>query len=339
VRTFPSVRGRVVVALLGAVTGLLLGLPAAATAAPAAAPAAATAKSPPVGPDGRLDARAAAGRTGVAAAAATGQVSWFSGTVAAGATQFWTWNNANPITAGYEVGFSPVGASTSAPCRFQVTGTRYERHSTGERRFQFDIKNTSSIACGATILLSQADDGGAQGSTVPLSPGQVRNQEITLQHAVLNDPIPIVGLLPGTTGTTPSSPCRIALTDAVNISSAVGVWRYRITMQNIGAVSCPALATVAIVQRSIQLSFGNLGPGVQSTIVWNNANPLNLVYVPLGTPMVLPTGTSCQLRAVNKVYQQNVNPDGSLEREFRLTVANVGSDTCVDTKFYLATLP
>jgi hypothetical protein len=63
------------------------------------------------------------------------------------------------------------------------------------------------------------------------------------------------------------------------------------------------------------------------------------VYVPLGSPFVLPTGTSCQLRAVHKVYQQHVNPDGSVEREFHLTVANVGTDTCVDTKFYLATLP
>jgi hypothetical protein len=138
VRTSSSVRarrGRAVVALLGAVAGLLLGLPTAATAAPAGAAAAA---GPPVGPDGRLDARAAAGRTGVVAA--TGQTSWFSGTVAAGATQFWTWFNANPLSASYEVGFSPGGASTSAPCRFQVTGTRYERHSTGERRFQFDVK-------------------------------------------------------------------------------------------------------------------------------------------------------------------------------------------------------
>jgi hypothetical protein len=341
VRKTMSARARAAVALLGVSAGLALGLPTAAAAQPpavsATAPAAGTAAGKaPVGADGRLDARAAAGRT--SAAVVTGQVSWFSGTVAAGGTQFWTWNNANPLFAGYEVGFSPVGASTTAPCRFEVTGSRYERLSTGERRFQFDVKNTSTIACGATILLSQADGGSAGGSASPVAPGAIKEQIITIQHSIGNSPVPVVGLLPGTTGTTPTASCKFALLKAVNVSSTPGIWSYRVTTQNVGSVTCAVITTGGSVQSSIQLNFGTLAPGALSSVVWNNANPLNLVYVPLGSPFVLPLNTTCALRVVQKYYQQNVNTDGSVERKFFLTVANAGTSACVDTKFYLATL-
>jgi hypothetical protein len=41
---------------------------------------------------------------------------------------------------------------------------------------------------------------------VNINPGQKHVQEIFLQHSVGNRPVPIVGLIPGTVGTTATSP-------------------------------------------------------------------------------------------------------------------------------------
>src|SRR5687768_9900112 len=94
----------------------------------------------PKSPDGQLDARAAAAASGSIGINST----WYSGTVAAGASQGWTWNNA-PATAAYIVGFNPSGASTSSTCSFEVTSSRYVQQYGGEREFQFWIKNIGSI--------------------------------------------------------------------------------------------------------------------------------------------------------------------------------------------------
>src|SRR5262245_34576499 len=76
----------------------------------------------------------------------------FSGTVAPGASQTWLWTNLPPNVV-FKVGLSPVGATTTTPCRFEVTDEWYEQLVTGERRFHWTTKNTGTLACGANILL------------------------------------------------------------------------------------------------------------------------------------------------------------------------------------------
>ena len=100
-----------------------------------------------------------AGRSAPDRAAKTTLVaSWYSGTLAAGATQNWQWNN-NPAGAVYQVGLSPTGAGTSQPCQFQVTRSWYTQLYSGERRFNWTIRNTGAIACGTQVMLSSLSSG------------------------------------------------------------------------------------------------------------------------------------------------------------------------------------
>src|SRR5690349_23348939 len=82
-----------------------------------------------------------------APAHATLVLSSFSGTLAPGASQGHVWVNL-PSNTAYEIGLSPVGASTAAMCEFEVTDQWYEGLSTGERRLRATIKNIGSLACG-----------------------------------------------------------------------------------------------------------------------------------------------------------------------------------------------
>jgi hypothetical protein len=176
---------RFLLALLAALAGLLL------------MPVGAAAQSGPADPAGARDARAAAGKAGAASIkdGATTAASWYTGTVAAGATQTWTWNNANPLGSGYKVGFSPVGASTTAICQFGVERSWYSQRSTGERRFHFVLKNKGTIACGATVLLAQAT-GGTIGTTGWLAPGASEHWYWNIHDVIGGQSVQLVGLSP-----------------------------------------------------------------------------------------------------------------------------------------------
>ena len=85
-----------------------------------------------------------------APAHATLDWSGYSGTMAPGASMTRKWNNSR-TNAVYQVGLSPVGASTSADCEFEVTNQWYDRLNSGEREFFYTIKNIGSISCGTNI--------------------------------------------------------------------------------------------------------------------------------------------------------------------------------------------
>jgi hypothetical protein len=108
-------------------------------------------------PSVALDGRAAAAAEGVRGMAVSPGLaglasSWYSGSVAPGATQHWYWNNSS-LTGAYKVGLSPIGASTTGPCQFEVTRAWDVQQYGGEREFHFNIKNTGGITCGTNILL------------------------------------------------------------------------------------------------------------------------------------------------------------------------------------------
>lgn len=316
-------RSALALAAFGAAVSIAI--PAAASASPTGAgstadPVAGTAST---GTDSNpLNARAAAHASGLIGDGIGIQASWYSGTVSAGGTQSWVWNNAT--SDAYQVGFSPAGASTSATCQFEATRTWYVQQPTGEREFHFTIENVGSIACGTTILLAGLDDF-TTWSTGGVDPGAT-------QHWQWNNATPLnsshlVGLTP--TGATGSTACQFEVTRSWYVQQPTGEREFHFYVKNVGTIACTATIRLGLVTTSTSWSTGSLAPGSSGTWHWNNANPLNLVYLPGLSP--LGGGYTCQLEVTRGWYLQRINTDGSAEREFYFTVKNVGANTCSGT--------
>jgi hypothetical protein len=312
-------------------TGLLL--------SPVSAPAEPV---PAAGPSGALDARAAAaGEGGLTQAGAKGgvgvQASWYSGTVAAGATQSWYWNNANPLQAGYEVGFSPVGATTSSSCRFETLTTTYQQWYGGERKFLFVIKNVGSLACGTTILLS-SNDGGYIGSTGGLNPGQPQTWKWYIPDtAADSNPVQVLGVSP--VGATSSSPCQIELVSTSYQLVGGFQWEFYFTVRNAGSIACSANLYLGAVNSQYRFEMNkNLEVGETYYATWYNANPTNAVYLAMASPAVFVYWQPCDLEVVRSYYSQVVNASGYPERRFHLEIRNNGPWRCPSPAVYLATI-
>ncbi len=252
--------------------------------------------------------------------------SWYSGTVAAGATQHWTWNNAS-ATAAYKVGLSPTGASTSAVCQFTVSRAWDVEQNTGEREFHFDIKNTGSIACGTTVLLgSQARS--ATWATGGINAGASKSwtwnnaNPLTVSHLVSITP----------SGATSTATCQLEVTRSWYVQQPTGEREFHFTVLNAGTIACQGdvdLATATAADSS--WSTPTLAPGASHSTAWNNANPLDRIYVPGLSPLGASGTSSCQLEIPTTSYQQQINADGSSERRFILTETNPGALTCAGT--------
>lgn len=83
--------------------------------------------------------------------------SWASGSMAAGASSNWYWNNANPLTRIYAPGLVPaIGCAMEIPRSYysQVINS----NGTAEREFHWVVKNVDTTSCSATVLLNHADD-------------------------------------------------------------------------------------------------------------------------------------------------------------------------------------
>ncbi|MEV0643833.1 hypothetical protein AB0I28_01080 [Phytomonospora sp. NPDC050363] len=266
-----------------------------------------------------LDARAAAG---VGANAGIGvQASWYSGTVAAGGTQNWHWNNA-PATAAYKVGFSPAGASTSAVCQFEVVRDWHVQQPGGEREYHFTIKNSGSISCGTQVLL-----GGLTAftswSTGGVSPGVTQNWQWNNANPL--NSAHVVGLSPQ--GATGSTACQFEVVRSWYLKQASGEREFHFQVKNVGSITCTADIRLANTTASTSWTTGTLAAGASGTWHWNNANPLTLAYL----PGLNPSGSSCQLEITRDYYLQRINSGGTAEREYYLTVKNVGSTSCSGT--------
>jgi hypothetical protein len=258
------------------------------------------------------------------AAAVRPMTSWFSGTVAAGGTQSWVWNNA-AAGASYKVALSPVGASTSADCEFEVTRSWDVQQPTLEREFHFAIKNVGTIACGTNILLSSLA-GAHTWSTGGINAGGSKSW--TWNNANPLDAAYLPGLNPS--GATSTDACQLEVTSQWYVQQPTAEREFRFTVKNVGAIACQG--TVLLAQQSAGNSFGSgvLAANATGGYVWHNA-PTNLIFLPGLTPAGASATTACSLQITRQWYQQRIKPDGTSTRELLLNVKNVGTISCSAT--------
>ncbi|WP_431919122.1 hypothetical protein [Micromonospora wenchangensis] len=269
------------------------------------------------------DARAAAAASNGLGPAAKGGIgtaaAWFTGTVAAGGTQGWTWTNA-PADAAYVVGYNPAGATTSATCQFETISTRYVQLFSGERQFQFTLKNVGSIACGATVQLA------AVTSTSLVSTGGV-NPGGTQTH-LWNVPwntIWVAGLNPN--GATSSAACQFQVTRIWTVQPGSSLRQIWVEVKNVGTVTCQADIRLGSTTIGSQFTIGTVGGGGTWSTTWNNANPVTSAYV-IGPSPQGSAPTYCQFEVTRVVYIQRINSDGSSQRQIAMWFKNLSTVSC-----------
>lgn len=281
-----------------------------------------------VADDAVLDGRAAVAAETKDLSALTSQTmgltSWYSGAVAPGVTQHWVWNNA-PATLVFTAGASPVGATTSSACDFEVTRSWDVQHATGEREFHFYLKNVGAITCGANVLLdsmarvnSWATGGIAAGATKGWT---WNNAAPGAFFANLNP-----------SGATSADDCQLEVTRTWYVQQPGGEREFHLNVQNVGAIACQGDVNLGLTTAAnSSWSTGALNPGAVQYWTWNNANPLDRIYVPGLNPLGASGLTPCALEVTRQFYRQVVNTNGTTEREFHFNVQNVGSLACYGT--------
>jgi hypothetical protein len=262
--------------------------------------------------------------TSAPAHAAT-ETNFFSGTVAAGASKGWVWNNANPHNAVYKVGLSPVGASTSTACAFEVTNEWYERLNTGERKFHFTIKNVGTIACGTDVILSSLS-GSSIASTGGMDPSEITTVSTQLTQIGQVFDMGLIGLLPS--GATSSNSCRFKVLrtwfQRVPQGDVAQPVYLRAEVQNIGNIACSADVLKGVTPTQNRLSLRTLNAGSSVSTSWTNATPLTATHVINAEPVEL----GCTMQITRHYYRQVVNSSGSTVRELVLTLKNIGTTQC-----------
>jgi len=313
-------RLRTIGVLAAAVTALAL-LPGSASAAGGSSGSAGSAGSGvrAVKADRSVDVR---GTTNVTRTNGFAVYTEFTGTMAAGAEQYWIWTNIGLNTA-YRVGFNPAGASTSSPCSFEVVNDFYERLASGERRYHFIFRNISGISCGATVLLSAAS-----AVTGPSAGGMNPGETKVLTHNLGQDGTNayLAGLVPS--GATSSQTCQFKV---------LRTWYHRlrqgdvstptylkVEVQNVGAITCVANLEVGSDPVDSLLPTYTLNPGQQTVKHWNNANPTSAVHL----ISIQPEEVGCAIEVTRYYYRQVINSNGASERELYFTLRNVGTIAC-----------
>ena len=261
--------------------------------------------------------------------AANAAPTWYSGTIAPGASGTFTWNNANPLNVSYEVGLSPMFATMEAPCEFEVMRAWYvQNYPSLERQFKITIKNIGTISCGTFIILREMPTvAGSSWYTPVLKPG------ITSTHTWNNagsSTAHVPGLVP--MGANATAPCQMEIIrrwDVLHFDEAGGVEReFKFTVANVGAITCKAAILLGTATTNSPLQHPYLAPGQVSTHTWNNANPVDKVYALGIKPSHTQAGFSCDMEAQRKWYVQRADIYGNLEREFWYTIKNVGNLLC-----------
>lgn len=274
--------------------------------------------------DGRAAAAAEAKTLGILPSSTLSLTSsWYSGSIDPGATKHWYWNNSS-LTAAFHVGLSPIGASTASACQLEVTRQWDVQKYGGEREFHFYIKNTGAIACGANILL------GSKQSFNTVATGGIAagaSKSWTWNNANPLTASHLIGVSPS--GATSTDSCQLEVTRLWYVRQP-GERELKFTVKNVGAIACQGDVQLALTtDAASSWSTSNLSPGGAQSWVWNNANPLDRVYVPGLSPGS--SVTPCQLEVTQSYYRQVINSGGSTEREFRFTVKNAGTSTCLGT--------
>jgi hypothetical protein len=274
-----------------------------------------------------LDGRAAAAASGDAPTGGiTGPLAqWYTGLLAAGAQQHWVWNNAG--SGVYKVGFAPFEATTTTACQFQVIRSWDVQQPGGEREFHFIIENTASISCGANVLL-QSQVAAASWSTGTVSPGATQGwtwnnaNPLTAAHFVNVSP----------TGATGTSTCELEVTRSWYSQQPGGERELHFYLKNVGSIACGGTVLLATnVDANSSWPTGTISPGGAVAWFWNNANPLNRVYVPGVSPLGATSTTSCQLELLPSYYVEMLDSDQTTQRRYYIGVKNVGTISCSGT--------
>jgi hypothetical protein len=277
-----------------------------------------------------LDARVAVAAETKDLSALTSQVmqltTWYSGAIAAGGTQHWVWNNA-PATAVYQAGTSPLGASTASACNIEVTRTWDVQHYGGEREFHFELKNTGSITCGATVLLdsmTRVNSFASGGIDAGVSRSYTWNNANPTSASFYANLVP--------SGATSGDDCVLEVTRTWYVQQPGGEREFHFTVKNAGAIACQGTVNIGLTS-SLASSWQTaaLSPGASQSWTWNNANPLDRIYVPGLSPLGASGLQACSLEVTQSYYRQVLNTSGTTEREFHFTVKNVGSLACYGT--------
>jgi len=167
---------------------------------------------------------------------------WSTGGVDPGASMTKHWNNANPLTNSYVAGLSPVGATGTTACQFEVTREWYAQQPGGEREFWFTIKNVGTIACSTNILL------GTKASTKITTTGTLAAGASISKSWNNANPLNaahIVGLSPlGATSTA----CQLEVTRTWyrQVINPPAERELRYTVKNVGSISCSADVLLAL---------------------------------------------------------------------------------------------
>jgi hypothetical protein len=253
--------------------------------------------------------------------------SYFTGTIAPGATTHRWWNNANPLSVSYAVGLSPKGASTTTDCQFEVTRSYYQQNFGGEREFHYDIKNVGTISCGTDVYLYSLSDVAGAWNTGGVNPGQSVTKHWN-NAGSLNSYL--AGLSPD--GATSTAPCQFEVTREW-YSQTPTEKEFWFTIKNVGTIACSAEVLLGTRSTTTTSSIGATAPGGTGGSTWNN-NPETMAYILGLTPSGATPATPCQFEVTRTWYGQTINTDGSAEKEFHHTWKNSGTITCSATKLF-----
>lgn len=257
-------------------------------------------------------------------AAGLAEHTFSTGTVNPGQAQSWFWNapSSDPNLV-YFVGFDPAGATTSVPCQFEVVESWYTQQPGGGRQFHFVTQNVGSLTCTAKVILSWAD----------------ATSEVTLptlsQGASWNVHVPETPL-----GV--SWAAGLTVTGATDIPCSLEIVRHWhqllpgnnlpeswFTVENFNAMPCGGTALlVQAVIATQSFDTGTLQPGQTISGWFNNVAP-GAVFFPGIEFHAFSSDTACKLEVTDDWYEQVVNPStGTAERQYHMTVKNVGAIPC-----------
>ncbi|HEU5107239.1 MAG TPA: hypothetical protein VFT95_01550 [Micromonosporaceae bacterium] len=274
-------------------------------------PAAAVAGQPAPAP------RAALADEGVVA-------SWFSGTIAAGASQDRVWTDTGPAGTAFEVGLIPVGATTQESCQFEVTRTWYTQQWRGGRQFHLTITNTGAIACATNIHLTSVASFRTW-STNGLNPGGSRSW--TWNNANPIEWVYTVGLSP--TGSTNTDECQLSVTRTWYARQPSGEREFKVTVRNVGDIACQGDVLLARVENVNGRSRHRAVDPGRETVGTALGESSVLVYKYALLPDVPPSGHTCQFQIIGERFLELISNDtGQRSHVHRFDVRNVGNVNC-----------
>jgi hypothetical protein len=205
---------------------------------------------------------------------------WSTGTVSVGATQSWTWNNANPLNSAHFVNVSPTGATGSTTCELEVTRSWYVQQPGGEREFRFHVKNVGTLACGGTVLLASNTNANSSWATGTLAPGATASW--FWNNANPRNRVYVPGVSP--LGATGSSSCQLELLPSayyeVLNANETSQRRYLIGVKNVGSISCSGTMLLNYLDAAASNPLPvNLAPQQTSMWCWAASGEMVMNYL------------------------------------------------------------